>query len=426
MTVPWTANTKLPGFAWLEAVVLFLARDFEKSYFVLNLMLGVLCIALLYRIAWLWTKSHAVAWWSSVLLACLPARIAYSMSAASDIAGLFFFLLFLFFITEFKERNSSKVIWYAALFSGAYSICIRPMNGIFIFLGLAAALYIYQRVGRLDRKEHLNSWLNISCVFLPILIFVPYLLSSDLKAGVYSQSFVVKNVLTSFSYLLDTRQNIAFATIAVFIVGLQEFFKKNDALTIGLAVWFIAGILLISLFSAGGISYPGHTYSDRYFLFVAVPFVLLAAKGVVVLTSQNRIGFWSVILIFVFVTNAVYASQDLLHKAQSIFFHKKTKLLKQLERVVPDEAYIIDKSAALVTTIIRKRSIQTDVFLSGIHPQNVVFLNGVHIDPYDPQDPNKAKLIRDVLEKRYLCQSIVDMPFIEKDLSVMPFLCEHK
>ena len=98
----WTANTKLPGFAWLEAVVLFVTHDFEHSYFILNIILGTLSVAAVYRIAWTLTTSHAVAWWSAIFLACLPARITYSMSAGSDIAGLFFFLLFLLFISEYR------------------------------------------------------------------------------------------------------------------------------------------------------------------------------------------------------------------------------------------------------------------------------------------------------------------------------------
>src|SRR5208283_3126417 len=121
-------------------------QNFEQSYFILNIILGTLSIAAVYRIVWTLTTSHAVAWWSAIFLACLPARITYSMSAASDIAGLFFFLLFLLFITEYRTLKAKRIL-YAALFCGVYSICVKPLYAIFIIFGLAAALYVYRRDG---------------------------------------------------------------------------------------------------------------------------------------------------------------------------------------------------------------------------------------------------------------------------------------
>ena len=70
-------------------------------------------------------------------------------------------------------------------------------------------------------------------------------------------------------------------------IGRSVFYKK-DNLVNGLAGWFLMGLLMISVFCAGGISYPGYAYSDRYILFFIFPFVFLAAKGMVAIKTRGR------------------------------------------------------------------------------------------------------------------------------------------
>ncbi len=415
----WTAYPKLPGFAWAEAVILFLTKNLEHGYFILNIVLGTLSVAAVYRIAWAWSASHAVAWWSAIFWACLPARITYSMSAASDIAGSFFFLLFLLFLTEYRTLKAKRIL-YAALFCGIYSICIKPFYGIFIILGLAVALYIYRRDGLLDRKLYLQILLGSVCLFLPILITIPVFLFSDEKAGGgHSFSFIVKNFYTSITYFFNYKQNTPLtAWAAVIAVGRSIFYKKDNLVT-GLAGWLLTGLLIVSVFFVGGISYPGQAYSDRYSLFFAFPFVLLAAKGAADVTTIIRSRLLMGLLFIILVVNAYFASHDLDTKAKDGGYYKKTLLLQQMVPVIPDKAYVIEECAALVTAETSMKSIQTMFFLGGDHPKEVVFLKGI----YDFTDPHRTILVKNILNTEYRCKPLVATPFKEAYLSATPFLC---
>ena len=417
----WIANPKLPGFAWLEAVILFLTRDQAHSYFYLNLLLGALSVAAVYRIAWLLSSSQAVAWWSAIFLACLPARITYSMSAASDIAGLFFFLLFLLFLTEYRSQQNKSIL-YAALFCGIFSICIKPFYVIYVILVLAVVLYVYLQRGVVDRKLCSQIVLDSVCLFLPIVCAIPVFLWSDAKAGNYSLSFMGKNLFISISYLFQYNQNTVLTSLAALAAVGRSIFYKNDNLVNALAGWLLIGLVAFSLFFSGGITYPGNAYSDRYFLLLAFPFVFLAAKGMVDSLTRAWPFLLGALCLIILLVNAIFASNHLVKEAKDNFHYKKTLLLKQVFRYVPDEAYILDGSAALIMEISTKRSIQVELFLSGDHPRQVVFMKGTD-ELYDSDDPKRMALVRDVLVTEYRCKPLIPSPLKEAYLSAKPFLC---
>jgi len=426
----WTANNKLPGFAWIEAVVLFLTHDIDHSFFILNIILGALSVAVVYRIAWILSASHPVAWWAAIFMACLPARITYSMSGASDIAGSFLFLLFLLFICEYKTLQAKQIL-YAAVFCGLYSICVKQVYGVFVIPGLAAALYFYKQDGRLDNKSYQQILMDTICLFLPVLTAIPFMLFSDTKAGAFSLHFFFKNFFTSISYLFSYKQNTFLTTLAALIaVGRSIFFKKNNGVN-GLAGWFLTGLLMVSLFCAGGLSYPGYAYSDRYILLFAFPFVFLAAQGIVDIKIAVRSRLWEPLFFLLLVISALFASDHLTHQTQNSFFYKKTLLLTRASAFIPDKAFILDKNAVLVTMISSKRSILPDLFLRGDQPQLVVYLTGIYEDsnhnPDDKYDDRKSRImIENILSIKYQCKPLTAAPLKEAGLSTTPVLCTRK
>ena len=419
---PLVITAKFPGFSWLEAVTLFLTRDPGQSYFILNLILAILSVAIVYRIIWSMTASVAVAWWSAIFWASLPARITYSMSASSDIAGSFFFLLFLLFLSEYRLLNSRRIL-YAALFCGIYSVCIKPFYGVFVVLGLAVVLYIYRQGGLIDKKAHKQIWIDAFCLFLPVMIALPSLGS---KAGAWSFSFVSSNIYTSASYLFDHKQNTVLTSLAALVAVGQSIFHKKDNLVNWFAGWFLLGFLMLSAFCAGGLSYPSQAYSDRYFLFLAFPFVFLAAKGMVDIITRPRLSFLGPLFFIVLLVNAFSASYGLTQEARENFHFKKALLLKQVFHLVPDEAYILDECAAFLNTITVKRSIQMDFFVNGDHPKEVVFLRGLSDGFYDSEDPQGVMAVKKILNSEYGCKPLTVSPLKEAYLSVAPYLCLRK
>ena len=421
----WAGNPKLPGFAYLESILLFLTNDHDLSFFLLNLVLGAISAALIYRMTWLLTLSDATAWWSAVFFASLPARITYSMSASSDIAGLFFFLLFFLFTLEFKDQSLKRIL-YAAVFCGLFSICIKPFYTIPVFLGLAAALFMYRKAGLLDKKTLTQIGLDLFCLSLPIVCAVPVFLFSDSKAGAYSFLFMFDNLRLSAFYLFNSEQSAYLTALAAAFAILRSLFYKRDELVNIAAGWLLLGLLVFSVFNSGGISYPGHAYSDRYFLLLAFPFVFLAARAAVDTVIKIRFPYLGLLLFVMLAGNAYFASRNLTDEANDNFHFKKILLLKTIARYVPYDAYIIDESAATVTAVSVKRSIQTDVFLGGDHPRKVIYLQGIAGDLYSSNDPGRMKLLRSILNAKYKCVLMLPAPVKLKDLSATPVLCTLK
>jgi hypothetical protein len=420
--VSFAANTKLPGFAWLEAVVLFLTKDFDHSGYFLNLVLGTLLPAVVYRIAWLLSASTPVAWWSAVFLACLPARITYAMSAACDIAALFFFLLFVLFLMEYRSQHPRRFL-YAALFSGIYSICIRPFYGIFMVLGLAWALPVYRREGWLEKKAYSQIWVDACCLFLPLLSMFPFIISFHSKAGFYSSGFILDNLRASFSYLFNFKQNTPLTALAAAAAAYRSLFIKRDIWINWFAGFIIGGILVISVFSGGGISYPGHVYSDRYILIFGFPLAYMAARGMVeILAISPRPAVFGALLFIALVINGFLASRHLVWEARNSVNYKKMLILKRMLQVVPQDAYVLDKSAAFITVISTKKAIHTDFILNGDRPRRVAYLQG--IPEYDPVDRKVLSMVESILSTEYQCRPLMPSPLRVENVSGSPLLCE--
>jgi Dolichyl-phosphate-mannose-protein mannosyltransferase len=414
----WVSNPKLPGFAWLEAVVLFVTRDFEHSYFILNMILGVLCVVLEYRIVMVLTANRAKAWWAAVFLACLPVRTTYAMSAASDIAGLFFFLLFLFFSVEYRTGRSRRLL-YAALFCGMYSVCIKPFYGIMLLGALALLLAFYRKTGLIDGRANAQLWTDAFCLGLPIACAVPVMLISKEKEP-FSLLFMLKNLQISFWYLFNYKQNTVLATLAA-VTGL---FYARGKLTAVSGVWLLGGLLIIAVFYAGGLTYPGQAYSDRYFLPLTPAFAFLAAQGTAdVLTPPRTL---SVIFLAVLLMSAVWATQHLTHEARDSFYYHKSQVLKRAFPLVPDDAYVLDASAPLIAAISSKKSIQSELFVQGDHPAKVVAFKGAADGFYNADDRRNMALVWKTLDAEYLCRPLTARPIKEAYLSATPFLCSLK
>ncbi|MDE2221955.1 MAG: glycosyltransferase family 39 protein [Candidatus Omnitrophica bacterium] len=423
---PFTADAKLPGFAWLNAIALFLTKDFRHSGFVLNLILGTLCIAVMHRIVWSLTSSQIMAWWAAVFLACLPARITYAMSADCDIAGMFFFLLFLLFIIEYQQTISRR-IFYASVFCGVYSVCIKPFYAAFVVLILAGALNFYRRQGSLDKKFHSRILVDIFCLFLPVLSALVCILLFYRNASSYwSFLFIPKNIFTSLLYLFDPYQNTLLMTLAA-LVGMTYGLFKNDLLAQTLSRWFIIALAVLSMFCAGGICYPGQGYSDRYFLPLSIPLIFLAARGVAVfLTMTSSRYFLGGLFGMALVLNAFLASHHLTQEAKDGFHYQKGLILKEVFPYVPNDAYMLDACAAVITTMSSRRAIQTKLFLDGDHPSKIVYLQGIADDLYNSDDPRNMALVKQILHAQYRCRALTASPIREGRLSATPFLCTKK
>lgn len=162
---------------------------------------------------------------------------------------------------------------------------------------------------------------------------------------------------------------------------------------------------------------------NRYFLFIAFPFVLLAAKGIVDIISRGWIRFVGVLFFITLIVSALFASHHLTRQAKHNIHYKKALLLDQVIRFVPDEAYIIDESAAFVNLITIKRSIQADLFVGGNHPEKVVFLKGKMNDVLNTEDPETIVLVKKTLDTDYRCRPLTVSPLYAGYLSATPFLC---
>ena len=417
----WAMNLKLPGFACLESSVLFFTRDFN-GILTMNFLLGILLVGLVYRLSWLLSHCERLAWWSACVLACLPARVTYCVTASLDVSGLFFFLLFCLFLFEYRDCRHS-IIMYAAIFAGAYSVYIKPFYLILDLMVGASVLYFYRRKNIFKQDFLIKILIATACLMLPAVFAVPIFFHSNSKLDVYSINYVLENLRMSFCYLINERQNLAVATVFVLVSTVRGFNGNGDILSKAFAGWLWGGILLFSVFNSGGISFPGHAYSDRYFLILAFPFVYLAGKGIVDTLTFFRFPFsWLLILCFL-LFNGYCASQSLTAYAKNNFHYQKALLLKKIFPLIDDNTYILDESAPFITTISDKKAIQMNYFLKDDHPSKVIYLMGNPLGDYAYDDPVMEVELKKVLDKEYLCKLLTGSSVRAQYISAVPYIC---
>jgi hypothetical protein len=93
---------------------------------------------------------------------------------------------------------------------------------------------------------------------------------------------------------------------------------------------------------------------------------------------------------------------------------------------------MMDRSAVLVTMISSKKTILTDLFLKGNHPEKIVFLNGMYDDLFynemtrEHNERRMINLFQNIINNEYHCKPLTASPLKEADLSATPFLCTRK
>ncbi len=405
-----------------------LASEGKQWLFLFNIILGVLSVALVYRIVWRATGSFFLSSWSAAALALLPSHIKYSSSLSADVSVLFFFLFSLLCLQEWASAKQ-KIFLLTALFAGAYSACIKPIYlPLFMAAAVAAAVPLYRRK-ELPVSDRWDILYYSLCVLAPMaLILAPGAVKEvqDQPAVIYSWAHLKKNLLPNLQYLLDLRQFNAVATVLAALGIYRAVSGRRDMFAVLMAVWFGLGLVFLSGYYAGGLSYRSFADSDRFFFIVALPFSFLAALGVrswCGLFSRRGRAFAAgagVVIFLMLSLNAVYTARAIAGFTSKRFVHKQFLFLQKIAPLLPPDAYLVDPNSAFIAAATGKKTLRSDLFAKGYMPDKIVYL-AVEKRYGDTPD---TRLIEQMINWSYRCQILADSASPKADRDHMQaYLC---
>lgn len=440
-------TTRPAGFGLL--LVLFYSLtglDVRTAPFVMNIILGILSVALVYRIAWRLFEDTIIAWWSAVFLAFSPVHILCSTCASADVAGFFFFLLAIMFLAEWSrilvERRkggqgiSGRLVLYAAIFSGCYGIYVKPEYIVLFVAWFATFFVLFVPINGIDRKAFLDFIFIPGCLLLPVFLLMPTMIGIESRYGrFFSWEYIQRFSLGNVGYLFNiNKTNLVMTYSALLSVG-TIIYRWNDRFLKWLVILFCLGFFAMSGYFAGDL--PNSSLGRHLFLLL-LPFVLLAGDGMRILLGKFfrfRLlvggGLFLIVgmaTIYALGTNVNYVC---LNKTRGIriqlnrnrdywFVHwHDRKMFKLAEQIIPDDAYIVYDDPTYFTTMTSRRSLSWNRFSMGDYPCKIALLRGLSW-----ANEEKCKTVNAL--KMYKCRELVTTSWKAQTGPLAIDLCERK
>ena len=125
----------------------FFNYDIIKGAVVINLLLGLLLIAVSIQILGLLFKKHSVILISGCIVATHPAFVDYSCSCLRENCYLLFSLLSLLFLVKYFKRIEKRYLLPSSLFAANAFLCrLEGLEFFFIFLIITCFLFIFKKM----------------------------------------------------------------------------------------------------------------------------------------------------------------------------------------------------------------------------------------------------------------------------------------
>ncbi|NTV28619.1 MAG: phospholipid carrier-dependent glycosyltransferase [Candidatus Omnitrophica bacterium] len=384
----------------------------ERRLFWLNIGLGVLSVAMLYRIILRATATASLAGWSAVVLAVLPAHIKYSASLSADVSVLFFFLLSLMCLLEWAAVRQ-KLFMLTALFAGAYSACIKPIYLPFLAVALLAVTVPLYRRKELRGRELGDILYYACCTLLPLALFLAPGAASETHGRsdlLYSWGHWQKNILPNLLSLLDRREfNVVASLLALAGLG-WVVTRRRDGFIMAMMLWFCLGFILLAGYFAGGLSYQSFTTSDRFFFVIAAPFALLAAVGA--RSVCVLVGRWgrsaalaaATLMLVALCVNGIYASRHIVAYTSTRFVYKQWLFVRKTAPLLPADAALVCADSAFISVMTAQKVLRGDLFLSGDRPLRIVYYTSSGCPGAAPEVRSLGQVIR----SQYTCDLLYE------------------
>ena len=425
------AHAHRPGaYSFLLAVLYTMGLDRISAGFLLNTVLGTASIALIYRVAWLFFRDHAVAAWSAASLAFLPVHIQYSTDAHTNVPAIFFLLLSLFFLAEYHDRGRKVLLW-AGLLAGCFSAYIRPECGLFLVVGLVIWLGPLSVGNRALQRQRFDIIFFVGCLLLPLLVQLPQAITFESESAgrsFVSVHFFLLHVGSNLRYLFLS-SNPGILTGVLFLTGAVIGLRRKEPAVTWLLLWAVAGFILASSYFAG--SFFDHSL-ERHILLFMPPFVWLAGLGMGWLCGKAGRGsvYLSGVFVFFLVLSVAgrvvdhLAWTDMKHRAEirGVTFSDDIVLMKKVGPLIPEDAYVVHYCPSFIMTMSPSKALGTPLFLKDDMPQRIVLFKGYQWYT----DPSVRRYLEEAVAANYTCEQLTKAPVLDAGVVFSADLCQRK
>ncbi len=271
---------------------------FAMRYF--SLLWGVMSVALLYVLVKRLLDERSSAW-SALLLALSPYMVYYAQ--------------------EIKMYTWVPALVLLALYALDYA-CVRPGRGVWATVLIATSLAFYSHLlaALLIPVEILWFWLHprrrkdawfggaitlalLTLPYLPMLRWIAPLLLAERETGYPSYSLRQMTATLFGGWTLGVTQSLSGGPLPLYIalfLGLMALlgmvalsFRKRFTVLTRLWLWMLVPLLLLWL-----ISLRGPIFTDRYLIWTAPAFYVLAGTGLATIHGFRR---WSIVILLLHV-----------------------------------------------------------------------------------------------------------------------------
>lgn len=262
----------------------------EGVAFAFALLIGLLCVILMFFLAYAITSDEKLSLFASLLLALFPLHILWTGTTAAEPTLLFFSILaMLFIILAAKIRD--KKIFFLSILSIVFVILTKAEGILFIFTGLMA-FWLF------DKSVFKKFSRNAVIIAFVLVLLVPYFLhffyswNNDSWGAPQGEKVGIQYFASNFSqnakFWLDYKywdefswknkqlfHPLAFTLLALLGI-VYLIIKKKRKILLMLLFWFFSFFFFYTFFYAGSVLYG---VDVRYVLTQIPSFCLFGAFG---------------------------------------------------------------------------------------------------------------------------------------------------
>ncbi len=349
------------GWGFLISICYFLFGVNNLILFNLTILISVIIVFLVFLIVHLITTNSRIAFLSAVLYSLMPIPLLWAGRTESNIPGLLFLLLAIYFLFLFnKTRNFNVSLLSLAFFLFSMQIRIEHILLLplfFVVIGLQYLRHVKTSIRRTqNNKTSKNLVLFQLCIiFLLLFIFVfgflPQLQSSlqgRNAPGLYTFSSMIHNVLFQFprfhyEYLivpfvlagiglissLFSRRRFEFLALAsIFII--YFFFWPSRVLDSNQPRYYVTLFWIIAIFSAYGIfvmlrllQFIPQKFNHAHYIMIVLQIVF-------------------VLFLFLWANTVLYSTFDSFEiRSNNDIYMVATRVPQLIETIVPKDAIIV-------------------------------------------------------------------------------------
>jgi 4-amino-4-deoxy-L-arabinose transferase-like glycosyltransferase len=372
------------GWPFIIAVGFFLFGVDNLVAHYASSVLGILTVFNVFCLALVLFKKEGIALWSAFLFSLVPVHIAWSGSAETNVASLFFITLALFFSFLYFERKNNHLLWLS-LVTLAFACQVRIENYFLLLLFLVGLLIFKIKIFRkTDLKTTLSSLLLIALVIILITPNLANTLHHHLSANwneltsknqQYAPNWGISNLVYNSthqaSHFFDSRYHPPIFSVFLIIGFIWALIKKRKA-SIFLSSWFL--LLFLIYFGC----WPNLGPKSRFFMGFYPITTIFAGYGLYSVTNSFSLTKIKKFLILVLIPIIIlsfffYIKKEIGNTISDFQGKMQTAITHLAAKKIPQNCIIIANEPGMLTGVIDSEIINLKFFLIDENSKQEIF-----------------------------------------------------